>query len=157
MKNRFVQAYKQTPWRRQVQWIGVFLFILLLVASVSGVYLSISTRAATSGREIQGLQAQIDDQKRSIADMESELAFLTSTAQMEKRALAMGFQVVDPKDETYMVIPGFISRGTAELAPQSGPIEIQPPLIKPSYTISLWDWISQLITTATQNNGQVIK
>jgi hypothetical protein len=157
VKNRFVQAYRQTPWRLQVQWIVLFLVVLLLIASVAGVYLSISSRAATYGREIQYMQSQIDAQKRSIANMESQLAFLTSTSQMNKRALAMGFQVLDPKNETYIVIPGFTARDTAQLAPQPGSIEIQPPLIKPSYTESLWDWFAHVVSSAVQNNAQGVK
>ena len=103
------------------------------------------------------MQADLDAQKRAIADMDSTLASLTSTSQMNKRALAMGFQVVDPGNETYMMIPGFIPRDTAQLAPQPGPLEIQPPLIKPSYTESLWNWFTQLVSSAAQNSEQVVK
>ena len=157
MKNKFVQAYQQAPWRIQLQWIGLFLLILLLVASVAGIYLSISTNASTAGRQVQSLQSQIDTEQRNIADKSSELAFLTSAAQMNTRAKTMGFQPIDPNTETYLVVPGFVPRDVAELAPQPGPTIIQPPLIKPSYTQSLLDWFIEKISSASQNQGQVQK
>jgi hypothetical protein len=157
MKNKFVQAYQQAPWRIQLQWIGLFLLILLLVASVAGIYLSISSNASTAGRQVQGLQSQIDTEQRNIADKSSELAFLTSSAQMNKRAEAMGFKPIDPNTETYLVVPGYVPRGMAALAPQPGATIIQPPLIKPSYTQSLLEWFIEKISSATQNQGQVQK
>jgi hypothetical protein len=157
MKNRLVQAYQQAPWRIQLQWIGLFLLALLLVASVAGIYLSISSNAGTAGREVQILQTKIEDDQRSIADKSSTLAFLTSSAQMDKRAIAMGFQPVDPDAVTYLVVPGYTPRGTADLAPQPGQVLIQPPLVKPSYTQSLLEWIFEKLSSATQNQGQAQK
>jgi len=55
MKNRLLQAYKQAPWRVQLQWIGLFLLGLVLVAGITGLYLNISAQAATAGRKIQSL------------------------------------------------------------------------------------------------------
>jgi hypothetical protein len=157
MKNRYVQAYQQAPWRIQLQWIGLFLLALLLVASVAGIYLSISSNASTAGRQVQILQSKIEDDQRSIADKSSELAFLTSSAQMDKRAIAMGFQPIDPDTAAYLVVPGYTPRGTPELAPQPGPVMIQPPLVKPSYTQSLLEWFIEKLSSASQNQEQVQK
>ena len=65
MKNRLLQAYKQAPWRIQIQWIGLFLLGLVLVASIIGLYLSISAQAAASGRSIQflGIKSAISTMK----------------------------------------------------------------------------------------------
>ena len=46
MKKKQIQAYKQTPWRVQLQWIGLFLLGLILVAAITGIYLSINAQAA---------------------------------------------------------------------------------------------------------------
>ncbi|HOT53519.1 MAG TPA: hypothetical protein PLH68_05845, partial [Anaerolineaceae bacterium] len=56
-KNIF-QAYKQAPWRLQLQWIGLFLLVLVGVAAIAGVYLSLSGKAAVTGRRIQNLEFQ---------------------------------------------------------------------------------------------------
>ena len=155
MKNRTMPAYQQAPWRIQVQWIGLFLLILLLVASVSGVYLSVSANAATSGREIQYLQAKINNDTLAIANLSSELANLTSAAQMDQRAAALGFQPVEAENETYVVVPGYIAQDTAQLAPPLGQVMIPPPLLQPSYTESLWDWIMQMLSSSSSDQSQV--
>jgi cell division protein FtsL len=157
MKNRTMQAYQQAPWRIQVQWIGLFLLILLLVASVSGVYLSVSASASTAGREIQYLQSKIDRDNLGIANLSSELAFLTSAAQMDQRAKDMGFVSVDAENETYIVVPGYVQQDTVQLAPPLGQVMIQPPVIQPSYTQSLWDWIMQMLSSSGSNQSQVQK
>jgi len=61
MKNRLLHAYKQAPWRIQLQWIGIFLLGLVLMASITGVYLNISAQAATAGRMIQFIENDIDE------------------------------------------------------------------------------------------------
>lgn len=155
MKNRFVQAYQQAPWRIQLQWIGLFTLALLLVASVAVIYLSISSDAGTAGREVQLLQTKIEDDQLSIADKSATFAFLTSSPQMDIRVAAMGFQPIDPSTVTYLVVPGFTPRGTADLAPQPGPVMIPLPLVKPSYTQSLLEWLIEKLSSATQNQGQV--
>jgi hypothetical protein len=157
MKNKLVQAYQQAPWRIQLQWIGLFMLALLLVASVAGIYLSISSTASTAGRQVQILQYKIEVDQRNIADKTSELAFLTSAAQMNQRAIAMGFQPIDPDTATFLVVPGYSPRPEANLAPQPGPVVIQPPLVKPSYTQSLLEWLIEKISAATQNQAQVQK
>ena len=154
MKNKFVQAYQQAPWRIQIQWIGLFLLALLLVTSVAGIYLSVSSTAATAGRQAQIIQYNIDETQRSIADKSSQLAFLTSSAQMNQRAIDMGFSPVAPESETFLSVPGYAPRQTAELAPQPGPVIMQPPLVKPSYTQSLWDWFMEKISSAAQQQAQ---
>ncbi len=157
MKPKTMQAYQQAPWRIQVQWIGLFLLILLLVASISGVYLSVSANAATAGRQIQFLQAQMDSDSLEIANLNSQLASLTSSAQMDKRAADLGFLAVDAESQTYVMVPGYTARDTAEIAPQLDQVMIQPPLIQPGYTQSLWEWIMQMITTAQTAQDQVPK
>jgi predicted nucleic acid-binding Zn ribbon protein len=37
-----IQAYRQAPWRMQLQWIGIFLLILVSISAIAGVYLSLA-------------------------------------------------------------------------------------------------------------------
>ena len=83
---KFTQAYYQTPWRKQLQRIGLFLAFLVVCALVAGVYLSVNSRAAGIGRQIQYDRELIDKLEKQIADQQSQLAILTSAAEMEKRA-----------------------------------------------------------------------
>ncbi len=141
--NPFIQAYRQTPWRVQLQWIVFFLLGLVLVAIVAAVYLSVSARSAETGRDIQSMQSDSSDVENQIADLNTKLAMLTSAALMQQRAKDMGFVPVDPAKETFLVIPGYAGRPTANLAPPPGPSLVPSTLIRPSYTQSLWEWLFQ--------------
>ncbi|HEY3344555.1 MAG TPA: hypothetical protein VGJ97_06495 [Anaerolineaceae bacterium] len=139
--NPFIQAYRQAPWRAQLQWIVMFLLALVMVAIVAAIYLSVSAQSAETGREIQTMQMESSDVESQIADLTSQLAALTSAAQMQKRAKDMGFVPVDPSKETFLVIPGYGGRQTAMLAPPPGLSTVPTTLIRPAYTQSLWEWI----------------
>lgn len=143
MTDRSVNAYRQAPWRVQVQWVLMFLLALIMVAFIAAIYLSVSARAATTGRDIQGIQSDMEDIERDNADLETQLAQLTSASQMQNRAKQMGFVPIDPGSETYLVIPGYAGRQPAVLAPPPGPGMVPTPLIQPVYTQSLWEWIFQ--------------
>ncbi len=141
MTNHLIQAYRQAPWRIQLQWIGIFLLALVVVAGVAAIYLNVSERAATTGREIQSLESDGTEIESQIADLETKLANLTSAVQMEKRAQELGFVLVQSDQVTYLSIPGYTDRPLAELAPAPGPDLVATPLIRPNYTESLWEWL----------------
>lgn len=141
MTNRIVQAYHQAPWRVQTQWLGIFLLGLLLVASVAGIYLDISSRAAKTGRDIQRLDNDIETKERHIADLRTELATLTSSAEMEKRTAALGFVPVETGKSIYIPIEGYQPRQPAMMAPAPNQDMVKHPLLEPRYTQSLLEWL----------------
>lgn len=140
MKNRLLQAYKQSPWRVQLQWIGLFLLGLVLVAAITGVYLSISAQAAAAGRNIQSLNYQINEINDEIADLTTDLASAQSAEKMMTRAKELGFRMLDPKEAVYMEVPGLDPDAGLELAPPRVNVLEETPLIQPTYKSSLWDW-----------------
>jgi hypothetical protein len=151
MTNRKIQAYRQTPWRIQKQWIGFVALALVLVAAVSWIYLNISAQAVDTGLEIQNLEDTALAMDRQIASDSSQLGFLTSNAQMAKRADDMGFVPIKSEDAVYMTIPGYSPRPTAALAPAASQEMAQPPLIQPAYTESFWDlFLRQVLNQGTQ-------
>lgn len=143
MAKHLTQAYHQAPWRIQMQWMGFFLLGLVVIALIAGVYLSITAQTAAAGIEIQELEVQRDTLKRQISDLTTQLANLTSEQVMVSRARELGFEQVDPETAIYMVISAYPGRQPALLAPLPGPASVEPPLIKPSYTVSLWEWLFQ--------------
>ena len=149
-----IQAYRQAPWRTQLQWIVYFLLLLVAAAAVAGIYLSISAASAQAGRDIQSMQMDSGDIQNQIADLNTQLATLTSAAQMQKRAKDMGFVPVDPSSETFLMIPGYSGRQPAVLAPPPSPAQGNATLIKPSYTQSLWEWIFQGFRTNPAGSAQ---
>ncbi len=151
MSHSMTQAYQQAPWRIQLQRIGLFMLVLVLVALVAGLYLYISAKTVEAGVQIQDLEWEREKTLRRISNLKSDLAFITSAAQMEDRAQELGFQPVNENDVMYMVVPGYAGRQTAIMAPPPSPVKITPPLIKPSYKQSLWEWLFQGIITVTES------
>ncbi len=153
MTQRLVQAYRQAPWRSQVQGIVIFLVGLAIVALVALLYRSISAQTAAAGVTIQDLEATRDDLERQIEDLKTQNAFLTSTTEMEKRARDLGFQEIDPQKIMYIVVAGYPGRQTASLAPSTNLSVSQRTLIKPVYTESLWEWLFQGALNVSENMG----
>lgn len=145
MKNRILQAYKQAPWRIQIQWIGLFLLGLVLIASITGVYLSVSAQAAASGRKIQSLEMQITNINNEIAELTSDLAAARSVDRMKIRAQDLGYKSLDPHQAVYLEIPGYDPQADLVLAPPRVNIIVESASVLSSYRTSLWDWLVQNI------------
>ena len=144
--NRFNHAYSQAPWRVQRQWVSVFLLIVLGFAMIATLYLMVTSQAAIVGREIQDLRFEIINTEHTNADLQTELARLTSMGVVERRAYALGFRPVEPEEVEYLYVPGYIAPNGAVLA--AAP-ELQPsaPNIPPEYTQSLLDWLNERLQT----------
>jgi cell division protein FtsL len=149
---QIVQKYRQAPWRAQRQWIGLFLLGMVLVAMVAAVYVNITTRADLAGRQIQNLKAKMLDNQRISADLEIQLASLTSAEEMEKRAEQLGFHPVSPQDITYVAVPGYTPKQPVDMSSK----ETRParPVILPEYTESLFDWLSREFASSAFGGGQ---
>ncbi|MEJ2263666.1 MAG: hypothetical protein P8X95_09485 [Anaerolineales bacterium] len=143
---RFTQAYSQAPWRKQVQLIGLFLLGLILVALVAGIYLNVTARAATIGRSIQGMRNTIENLERGNADLESQLASLTSNREMQTRASGLGLRPLDSEEQVlYVVVPGYVDRQAASTVSASAPALPRVRTLSPDYTQSLFDWLRERV------------
>ena len=140
------RAYSQAPWRKQLQMIGLFLLALVLIAMVSGIYLSISARATAVGRDIQYMQATIVALDRENEDLQSSLAMVLSSSEMEARARALGFETVPVDQIVYLNVPGYEERQPVVLAPSSDRVVASAPSMPPEYTESLFEWIANRIS-----------
>jgi cell division protein FtsL len=139
------QAYSQAPWRKQLQWIGLFMLGMILVAMVAGIYLSVSAQASTSGREIQILYAEMEEIRRDIEDMESQIAYLTSNSEMEKRAQELGFSQISSEEIFYILVPGYSRPDQVEIGGAAGAALPIIPTVAPEYTQSLVDWLRERV------------
>lgn len=137
------QAYSQAPWRKQMQVIGLFLLLLVLTALVSGIYLSVTARAATIGREVLLMQGDIEQLQLDNADLQTQLAAAKSSDQMEKRAKALGFEPILKDQALYLVVPGYVRRDRVTLAPPPAPVTVIAASLPPDFTQSLFDWLRQ--------------
>ncbi len=143
--HRLTQAYQVTPWRRQAIWLGSFLLGLVSLALLASLYLSVISRAATLGREIQYMQAEIERTRRVNADLTVQLAALTAADTLQERAEKLGLVPASPEQIQYVVVPGYNGRAPVTLAPAPTP----PPqtLVHPDFSESLLDWVQRQFTT----------
>lgn len=141
-------AYRQAPWRIQRQWAGLFLLFLLVLAMVSALYLDVTANAAITGREIQQLRFEITDTQRMNSDLETRLAVLLSTRNMEVRARALGFRPSEAGEIHYLLVPGYMQAAGVRLEKIASPQSAAPGL-PTKYTESLLDWLASFLSSPT--------
>jgi len=146
------QTYSQAPWRKQLQFLGLFSLILVAVGVVAGIYLTVSAHSATLGREIQAMQYGTYSQNdrdglevvnREIEDLQSQLALISSASDMRARASKLGFVPVDTTKVIYIKVAGYEQRQPASLGPHTEQPVVSAPVMPPEYTESLFDWLSR--------------
>jgi hypothetical protein len=150
---QIVHKVRQAPWRKQRQWIGLFLLALVLMAMVAGIYLNVSVGATMAGRETIALEATITNNQRINADSETLLAGLTSVEAMQIRADAMDFQPVDPDQITYIAVAGYSGKSPVDLS-RYGQTVAPVPVILPEYKESWIDYFLNQQTLTAPAGGQ---
>lgn len=155
--NRFIQAYRQAPWRVQLQWAGLFLLGLVIAVLIAVVYLNISAQAAAAGLDAKANEQEKEDTQRSIADLRNKLAVLTSQEVMEKRAEELGFVDTSAENTTYLMVQGYPGRQPVVMAPPPSPERVSQPIVKPAYTQSLWEWLFQGMLSFSESAGGIAK
>jgi hypothetical protein len=160
---QITQAYSQTPWRKQLQGIVVFLLVVVSAAIVAGIYLGVTSQAATLGRQIQDMQINMEGSTRldltpdenvdlvevvpieqiriEIADLQGQLATNMSAAVMNEKADRMGFVPSNQDESLYFKVPGYKGKSLAQLAPPPEPITVSSTDLAPAYQESLIDWL----------------
>ena len=141
---QLIHAYKQAPWRVQRQYVGAFLLLVVGAAMIAALYLQVTARSAASGREIQEIRVQITAAQRTNADLETQLARLTSSAEMQRRALALGYRPVKPGELDYVAVTGFVAPEPPILRAAKDVTQFSLPL-PPEYTESLIEWFDSRI------------
>ena len=141
---QIIHAYKQAPWRVQRQYVGAFLLAVIGLAMIAALYLDVTARAAGAGREIQELRFEIATVQRTNADLETRLADITSTTEMERRALELGYRPVKPGELDYVAVPGFaVPEPEILLAAQD--VISRSQTLPEEYTQSLLEWADERV------------
>lgn len=147
--NHLVHAYKVSPWRVQRQWIGTALLAVVALAMVATLYLDVTSQAAIAGREIQDLTALITEGQQVSADLQTQLASLTSASVMEERALELGFRPMASIEAEYLVVPGYFQPEPEILSSIPHP-QLSALTIPPEYNESLLDWVDERIASSAR-------
>ena len=141
---QIIHAYKQAPWRIQRQYIGAFLLIVVGSAMIASIYLDVTAQAALTGREIQRLQLDISTNQRLNADLETQLAESTSSANMQQRALELGYRPVKPGELDYVSVPGY-SKSEPAILMAAPDVQTQSHSLPAEYTQSLLEWFDEKV------------
>jgi hypothetical protein len=150
MAKKIKQAYRQAPWRRQIQSVGISLLPVIALVVVISIYLIISAQSAAAGLEIMDMHYQQEDIMRVIANQRTELAWKTSYTQMSKRAEQNGYEAAPAESVHFMSIPGYEGQNPVMLAALPGSDNKLGPLVNEYYQQSLWDWIYNTFLTTAQ-------
>src|SRR5512146_1494908 len=153
MAPKLIQAYRQAPWRVQLQRLGYVALAIIMVLLVAALYLNISAQAATAGLDFQNLEFKRQSIQRQVANLDAQLALITSEDTMRQRAEAMGYRPIAMDNAVYVVLPGYVSRQPASFAPVPDANLLAEPIIKPSYTQSLWEFLFQGILSLSSSAG----
>jgi hypothetical protein len=171
--NKLTQAYSQAPWRKQTYMIGVILLILVSAAIVAGIYLNVTAQAAAVGREIQEMQVRvygyhyltsstadsfvpIEELEQQIANLNSQMAHLTSYTVMQKRVDELNLTPIDADHIEYLEVPGYVERQTSSLAPPPVPVVVNASLIDPQFKESLFDWVTEKVRLTSRLLNEAI-
>ena len=135
----FTQAYSQAPWRKQLQWIGIFLTCLTAFLLAASIFISITSKTAAVGKDIQRYRLQAETLGLEIANMQSQLAILTSAATLKDRAIKMGFRPASPDEIIYVNVPGYTGDAII-LGSTPQMVETTRPELSAAFTQSWVDW-----------------
>jgi hypothetical protein len=158
--HQLTHAYSQAPWRKQMYMIGVILLVLVCAAIVAGIYLNVTARAAAVGREIQEMQVRvygyhyltgdtsntyvpIEELEQKIANLNGQLANLTSYAVMQERVKDLKLTSIPAGQIAYLEVPGYMERQATSLAPPPVPVVVNASVIDPQFKESLFEWVTQ--------------
>ncbi|MBN2146289.1 MAG: hypothetical protein JW726_02830 [Anaerolineales bacterium] len=164
---KFTQAYTQAPWRKQTEGIGLFMLALVVVALVAGIYLNITARATAIGREIMEMQIlmygyhnlttelksgtmPIEELYQNIADLEAQLAHLTSYEVMDARARQLGLEPAAPEAMIYMEVEGYTEPQPSVMAPPAVPMVVSAAGVPSEFNQPLFTWLGEQLEKTVQ-------
>ncbi len=139
--NPFLRAFKQAPWRTQTQAVAAWSVILLVVMVLGGLYLTVASRAAAAGRDLQSLEIRKAALALENDELRAELAELRSVNRMVERSLALGFQPAQPGQIEYLSVANYPH--VVQTAPPPRAAEVAP---MPENTLAqLSDWLAGVL------------
>ncbi len=152
---KVTHAYSQTPWRTQLRSLGLFLCMAVILLLMAVAQLDLTARIKTTGRQIQAYRLQIEALEEDIADQQTKLAFLTSAAEMKKRALDLGFRPASAEEITYIVVADYYEPSEVPTAPPAVLSSLPRERLSPEFTQSLLEWfVEEVLTSPVIANGR---
>jgi hypothetical protein len=156
MTQNLIQAYRQAPWRGQIQWIGTILLGVVIVGLMMWLRLSITAQTVAAGYEIRNLEATKTATMQNSAYLRSKIAEMGTTETLLERAAEMDFQPITPDDILYVKVKGYSGRQTPILTFGNSPSDQSTTLLQSAYTESLWEWLNKKMVTMKSSPGSIL-
>jgi hypothetical protein len=99
--------------------------IVVLAALLGAIYLNQASRVATIGRRVQMEQNDLDEVKRTNAEIERQIAEAQSLERLDAEARRLGFVPSTPADIDYVVIPNYPAE-SADASALLSPVAPEP-------------------------------
>ena len=119
---------------------GFSVLPMIAIGLAIALYLVVSAQSAAAGLQIMEMHYDAEEILRQIANDRSELGWITSYQQMQKRAQKLGFEKPAEESIHFLSIPGYAGQGAVLIAPPPGSDSTGAPLVNEYYQQSLWDW-----------------
>ncbi len=139
--NPVLRAFKQAPWRTQTQAVAAWSVILLVVLVLGGLYLTVASRAAAAGRDLQTFEARKTALTLENDGLRAELAELRSVDRLVKRALALGFQPAQVSQIEYLHVDNYPTAAQTTVPP----LAVAVPYMPENTLAQLGDWLANLL------------
>ena len=146
MTESLIQAYSNSPRRQKLQIIGSIFMTIVIVAVMLILYLVVSARVVSIGRQLQQEKDEIDQLVYLNVNYRNQIAILSRFEVMEEKAIELGFRPPYPGEVFYVPVSGYDQQiqPYIEEAEDGTPAVINVNLI--GYHESLIDWIGRQLT-----------
>ena len=105
--DQLLRAFRQAPWRKQVQLVALLAIALLIIAILGGFYLTIASKAGAAGRDLQRFEARKTALTQENDELRAQLAELRSVTRLVERARALGFTPAQPDQVEYLRVSNY--------------------------------------------------
>jgi hypothetical protein len=144
------RAFKQAPWRVQVQVIASLAAGTIVLVALGGLYLTEASRAATAGRDVQTLQVAKADLQFAIDRQTTLIAEAKSVSRLQKRAEELGYAPAQTEQIDFVLVDGYYGPrlpGPAETVP--APVVVQTH----EYDQTLGAWLASQLSFVLGSGG----
>ena len=143
MKESLIQAYSNSPRRQKLQILGGIFIAIVLAAMMLILYLVVSARVVSMGRQLQQAKDDIDHLVYLSVNYTNQIDRLSRFELMEKRAVEMGFRAPYPGEVFYVPVAGYsrYDDSVVEIVNDSRPAVINVNLRE--YHQTLLGWVGE--------------
>jgi hypothetical protein len=143
MTESLIQAYSNSPRRQKLQILGGVIMAVVLAAIMLILYLVVSARAVSMGRQLQQAKDEIDQLVYLSVNYNNEIASLSRFEMMETKAVEMGFRAPYPGEVFYVPVPGYEEQEQTRVVVQqdASPMIVNVNLLE--YHQTLFEWIGE--------------